>query len=431
MGLHIQFNTNTKNLYAPQSLGGIFARTYCPRPRLVDLARHTRNDGSQVLNLRRLPQVLCLTQPKLNAWYHRAGYPVHHCWEAVPIRRLANKLKRSTLELNRELHFIYHYLQLAPKLAYSALLVAILTFLAPPFLVHASPTADNTRSLMTFDSFTTEPTVAQIITNGMTQFSLFVAKTEKQQISAAQPVSLPPPPLEHFNTFADSAMPEVAAMDNKDVASSDYFKQHRPDETWLDNVVHKSLSPLYAPTAIPWTDSNGRVERIEGGFVIMKIPAHMAPMYEYVEHVYGVSRYVLMAVATIESKQGLSMVSPTNCQGWGNFCPGTISLFEHKFLLPNDFNTYDTYDGIAGIAVHLWVSSLGVRNYLQTIDNLYATQTTNWPVFWSGETPDLSLFEAHSTQYHIIPACWGYNRSTFYGYSVAKLARFYQDHDKL
>ena len=120
----------------------------------------------------------------------------------------------------------------------------------------------------------------------------------------------------------------------------------------------------------------------------------------------------------------------TNCQGWGHFCPGTIRLFQGKNLLPRSFDTYNEYDGIAGIAVHLWVSSGGVGNYATLMKQIHSQETPVWPHFWSGETPAFSLFENHSKRHPIIPATWGYNRSAFYGYSVAHLAKFYQDHDR-
>jgi len=208
-----------------------------------------------------------------------------------------------------------------------------------------------------------------------------------------------------------------------------YFEKIRPPKDWLEKQEPKQLSRIYAPTPEYWRDQWGNVQRIERGFAITKIPAELAPLYEYVEHTMGISRYVLMAIATIESKQGKSFVSPTNCQGWGHYCPGTVRLFQNKHLLPRDFDSYDKFDGIAGISVHLWVSSMGVTRYNRLMNQVNTQENPEWPVFWSGETPSYSLFQNHSWQYPIIPATWGYNRSHFYGYSVAKLARFYREHD--
>jgi len=207
------------------------------------------------------------------------------------------------------------------------------------------------------------------------------------------------------------------------------YEKYRPPVDWLDTVEARPLSEIYADSAEPWLDEKGRTMKIDRGFEIMKIPRRMAPMYEYTEHAFGVSRYVLMAVATIESHQGISMVSSTNCQGWGNFCPGTVRLFERKDLLPEGFSPYDDFDGIAGIAVHLRVSSLGLTGYRQLSAELANDPEATWPSFWEGETPEYSLFEKHSWKYPIIPATWGYNRSSYYGWSVAQLAHFYQIHD--
>jgi len=208
------------------------------------------------------------------------------------------------------------------------------------------------------------------------------------------------------------------------------FERFRPPAGWQDNAGGQALSAIYAPTNEYWRDEAGRFMKIEDGFAITKIPERMAPIYEHVERVFGISKYILMAVATIESKQGVSTVSPTNCQGWGHFCPGTIRLFQGKQLLPAGFNTYDEYDGIAGIAVHLWVSALGVGNYKNLLAQTDETGAVPWPSFWEGEIPAYGEFERMNKAYPFIPALWGYNRSSFYVYSVVKLARFYQEHDQ-
>lgn len=211
-------------------------------------------------------------------------------------------------------------------------------------------------------------------------------------------------------------------------ATQAYIERYRPADDWLDTVERKPLSGIYRQGNEYWKE-NGQILKIEDGWVITHIPDRMAPLYEYVEQLTGVSRYILMAVATIESKQGISTKSGTNCQGWGHFCPGTISLFEGKDLLPENFDSYDPYDGIMGIAIHLRVSALGTGAY----KNLFKPDTTfdtiGWPDFWNGETPSFNEFEAMSKKYPLIQAAWGYNRSAFYGYSVAHLAKFYQERD--
>jgi hypothetical protein len=231
---------------------------------------------------------------------------------------------------------------------------------------------------------------------------------------------LPVFPVSDTQAVAANALPASLAI----------FERFRPPADWETRAVTGKTTGIYAPTNEYWRDDAGRYMKIEDGFAITKIPQRVAPIYDHVEQVFGISKYILMAVATIESKQGTSTVSPTNCQGWGHFCPGTIRLFQGKQLLPAGFNTYDPYDGIAGIAVHLWVSALGVGEYKNLLARADADGKVPWPRFWDGETPAYADFENMNRGYPFIPALWGYNRSSFYGYSVIKLAKFYQEQDQ-
>jgi len=214
------------------------------------------------------------------------------------------------------------------------------------------------------------------------------------------------------------------------VPSLAVFERFRPPSDWLDTVERKSLSPMYGEYRDFWRDGNGVVKRVAGVHTT-KIPAHLAPMYEYVEDVFGISRYLLMAVVTIETKQTPGAVSPTNCQGWGQFCPSTSRLFMNKKLLPPDFSPYDEYTGIAGIAVHLWVSSLGTGEYLRIVSETDENGRVNWPTLWAGETPSFAEVERIDRRYPIIQGLWGYNRSSTYGWAVLQLAKFYQEQDQI